>query len=254
MPKPLLIKIAFIILINSLFCTTLFAQSAVVASTNITKTDSAKSDSIKKATAKKPRRAKNVFIEVGGPGLLTVNYDTRFFKTSNGLGARLGLGYIPLHHNYNLAIPAQINYLIGKKNNFFEIGAGVTLLYYNTNVYGVIASNSPSGYDFTTKTVDKSLVAGTMTIGYRYQPAKGGFNFRAAFTPIFSNSAYLDFSTHVIPFAGISFGYTFKNIKSKKVVKPIVTQTDTTKVSLTKPDSAKTDSLKKNPQGKKYLF
>lgn len=45
-----------------------------------------------------------------------------------------------------------------------------------------------------------STVAGTATLGYRYQKPSRGFVFRAGFTPIFHDGG-------ILPWAGISFGY-----------------------------------------------
>ena len=38
------------------------------------------------------RSAKVVYAEVGGPGLLSINYDMRFTPTTDGFGFRAGFG------------------------------------------------------------------------------------------------------------------------------------------------------------------
>ncbi|RYY06349.1 MAG: hypothetical protein EOP43_06620, partial [Sphingobacteriaceae bacterium] len=76
-------------------------------------------------------RAQNVYIELLGQGLLlTANYDTRFSNKRNGIGGRVGVGFgtLPLSNNTVFTIPIGLNYLIGKKINFFEIGLGATYL------------------------------------------------------------------------------------------------------------------------------
>jgi hypothetical protein len=50
---------------------------------------------------------------------------------------------------------------------------------------------------------DLSTTFGHLSLGYRYQPAQGGFLFRAAVTPIFGKGFFVPY------YAGISFGYKF---------------------------------------------
>jgi hypothetical protein len=138
-------------------------------------------------------RAQNIFVELGGPGLLlSANYDTRFAQRRDGIGGRLGAGYLSLDNNSILTIPLQVNYLLGKKNKYFELGIGYTFI--NTN------GNDNEDY-FSLD--DASGGLGTMTFGYRYQPEDGGFHFRAAINPIFNSSGFFPF------FGGIGLGYTF---------------------------------------------
>ncbi|BAU53171.1 hypothetical protein [Mucilaginibacter gotjawali] len=139
-------------------------------------------------------RAQNVYIELGGPGLLfSANYDTRFSQHRDGLGGRIGLGFIASGGASVVTVPVQLNYLLGKSDKYFEIGLGATYASFN------------SGSDFlslNTNPVTANTVLGTMTFGYRYQPVDGGFNFRASFNPIFDSSNF-------VPYFGLSFGYTF---------------------------------------------
>ena len=37
-------------------------------------------------------QAPNIFFELGGPGLASFNFDTRFAKSESGLGGRIGFG------------------------------------------------------------------------------------------------------------------------------------------------------------------
>ncbi|MDR3693305.1 hypothetical protein [Mucilaginibacter sp.] len=139
-------------------------------------------------------RAQNVYIELGGPGLLfSANYDTRFSQRRDGLGGRIGLGFIASGGASVVTVPFQLNYLLGKKDKYFEIGLGATYASFNSG------SNFLS---FDTTPVTSNTVLGTMTFGYRYQPVDGGFNFRASFNPIFDSSNF-------VPYFGLSFGYTF---------------------------------------------
>jgi hypothetical protein len=137
-------------------------------------------------------RAQNVFVELGGPGLLlSANYDTRFTQRHDGIGGRIGAGYISISDNSLFTLPLQLNYLLGKNNRYFEMGIGATFI----NSHG-------DSNDFLSLDNAKSVI-GTMSFGYRYQPEDGGFHFRAALTPIFDSSTFFPF------FGGIGVGYTF---------------------------------------------
>jgi hypothetical protein len=166
-----------------LVCAFFFSRSLKAQSVRYSKTDSTLNV-----------RAQNVYVEFAGPGLLfSANYDTRFSQTRDGLGGRIGLGFIETGGASVVTVPVQLNYLLGKKDKYFEVGLGATYASFN------------SGSDFFSngnKPLTASTVLGTMTFGYRYQPVDGGFNFRASFNPIF-------YSSNFVPYFGLSFGYTF---------------------------------------------
>ncbi|WP_345947831.1 hypothetical protein ABDD95_13345 [Mucilaginibacter sp. PAMB04274] len=137
-------------------------------------------------------RAQNIFVELGGPGLLlSANYDTRFVNRHDGVGGRLGVGYLSISDNSLLTVPLQINYLLGRNNRYFELGIGATFV-----------SSRGDENDFLSLDNAQNTI-GTMTFGYRYQPEEGGFNFRAALNPVFNKHDFFPF------FGGVSFGYTF---------------------------------------------
>jgi len=137
-------------------------------------------------------RAQNVFVELGGQGLLfTVNYDTRFSNKRNGIGGRVGIGYLAASGDHLTTIPVGINYLLGKGKNFFEVGLGATYI-------GAGGNDSSLLFDENT-----SNVVGTMSFSYRLQPIESGFSFRAGFTPVFNGDFFVPY------YAGISLGYTF---------------------------------------------
>ncbi|MCU0336860.1 MAG: hypothetical protein MUF12_03280 [Sediminibacterium sp.] len=131
-----------------------------------------------------------VFAEVGGPGLASINFDTRFAKKATGLGGRIGVGGFSVDGTGVTFIPVGVNYLLGKDNkNFFEIGGGVT--------YANVSDRSFS---------DGSIFEGSfghLNFGYRLQPANGGFFFRAAINPIFGRGYFMPY------YAGLAFGYSF---------------------------------------------
>ncbi len=137
------------------------------------------------------KRAQNVFIELGGQGLtFTANYDTRFTKSRDGFGGRVGIGYISDSGDKLTTIPVSLNYLLGKGNKFLEVGLGATYLS-TTGNNDVLFSNNES-----------SLI-GTMSFAYRLQPVDSGFSFRAGISPVFSKDFFIPY------YGGISLGYTF---------------------------------------------
>jgi hypothetical protein len=139
--------------------------------------------------------AKAAYAEIGGPGLASVNFDTRFSKTENGFGGRVGIGGFSISSGFGdhvgiLTVPVGINYLLGKDNkNYFEIGAGFT--YVNAK-----ASSTDDSQNFNSS-------FGNLTLGYRMAPARGGFFFKAEITPVFGKGFVLPY------FAGVGFGYKF---------------------------------------------
>lgn len=138
--------------------------------------------------------AKAVFFELGGPGLASINYDMRFTKSESGIGGRVGIGGFSIGTGTERAtvvfIPVGVNYLLGKDGkNYFEVGGGVTPVIAN--------SNTSTGSENFTSTF------GHLNLGYRLQPADGGFFFRAAINPVFGKGFFWPY------YGGVSFGYKF---------------------------------------------
>lgn len=130
----------------------------------------------------------SMYVELGGPGLASINFDTRFNKSGGGIGGRLGIGGFSIEGTGAVFIPLGVNYLVGKDNkNYFEIGAGVT---------PVLGTGELAGENF-------SSTYGHLLFGYRMQPANGGFTFRAFISPIFGKGFFIPY------FGGVSFGYSF---------------------------------------------
>ena len=134
-----------------------------------------------------------VYFELGGPGVASFNFDTRFGPRNDGIGGRIGIGGFSIDDESVLFIPVQVNYLLGNDDrHYFEFGAGATLI--STNTEGE----------------DDGLFQNTfghLHFGYRLQPSKGGFMFRAAIIPIFGQGDFIPY------YAGVSFGYRFANKK-----------------------------------------
>ena len=136
------------------------------------------------------KAAKSIYFELGGPGLASFNFDTRFGPRENGLGGRIGFGGLSLGGSTAVFIPIGLNYLIGKETkNYFELGAGIT---------PIIASG-----DFTESGNTFSSTFGHINFGYRYQPPTSGFTFRAFITPVFGSFGFFPY------YGGVSFGYKF---------------------------------------------
>jgi len=157
----------------------ILAFTAVFSNTAITQTDEA--------------RAKNsIYFELFGQGFIySFNYE-RF--VSQNLGLRVGFSYY-LRYSWldigtpRVNLPLMLSYLVGNgKDERFELGVGFI----------------PSAYLSRTRFYTKQFdVFGTATLGYRYQPTKGGLIFRAGLTPIFKFKNFFGISF------GLSVGYSF---------------------------------------------
>lgn len=136
--------------------------------------------------------ASQIYLEAGGAGIIySLNYDGRFGKLENGLGFRIGIGGASWGGDGYVAIPAQINYLLGSKGQYLELGAGVSYVSL-TDIFDLNDSNSSN-----------STVLGSFTVGFRKQPfGKKGLTWRLAFTPFVGNGG-------IQPYAGGSIGFRF---------------------------------------------
>ena len=141
--------------------------------------------------------AKNVYVELGGPGFISANYDVRLSKSNNGLGVRAGIGIISDLQASGFTIPIGLNYLVGKRKNFLEIGSGVSYVH-------LPSVNQDQPFNFP----GESFLVGYGWLGYKYQPLEG-FTFRAGLCQ------YLrDLNLPVILgvpslYPAMSFGYSF---------------------------------------------
>lgn len=135
------------------------------------------------------KAAKSIYGELGGPGLASINYDTRFARREDGLGMRVGIGGFSFSNEESLVLlPMGLNYLVGKDTrNYFEAGAGVTYVRAR-DAFGDDPFNGTFGH---------------LNVGYRLQPRHGGFTFRAAINPLFGQGVFWPY------YGGVSFGYKF---------------------------------------------
>lgn len=140
-------------------------------------------------------KSRAVYLEVLGNGIgYSFNYDQRFQNRLDGLGFKVGGSYFALDGTSVATFPFGLNYLLGKRGKYFEMGLGGTYL------LGSDRSNTfASGSDPTFE----DGITGNMIFGYRSEPVDGGFLFRASITPFFGNGVFWPL------FAGISVGYAF---------------------------------------------
>lgn len=138
-------------------------------------------------------QAKSVYVELGGPGITSANFDTRFTKSEGGIGGRVGIGYFKIDEVSLLTVPVGVNYLLSKNGrNYFEVGAGATYVRVKESYGSSLGSDDIFNGSF-----------GHLHFGYRLQPQEGGFIFRAGVTPIFGNGGFIPY------YFSLAFGYKF---------------------------------------------
>lgn len=156
------------------------------------------------------RRAKSIFLELGGSGLVySLNYDTRFAAGRNdGFGVRAGISALGISGRNNttgegvnatiVTLPLMLNYIIGQRRSSLELGAGITMIYLdadgNVDVDGAAENFAVEGFG----------PAAALNVGYRAQPILNGPIFRFTWSPIISGE------TASLAWLGISIGYAFK--------------------------------------------
>ncbi len=138
------------------------------------------------------RAPQAIYFGLGGSGpIFSANYDRRFAKKLNGFGFTAGLGFFGATGVSIFSVPVSINYLFGKQNHFLELGAGLTYA-------------SAASYDFVNdgSSGSGSTIFEHINLGYRYQPATGGFFARVGMSPLFFEGEY-------ITSYYLGFGYAF---------------------------------------------
>ncbi|HPT02835.1 MAG TPA: hypothetical protein PLJ84_09575 [Bacteroidales bacterium] len=119
------------------------------------------------------------FVELMGKGFFSLNVDFRRKETF-----AISLGVAAIEEGIS---PGVMGYYLGGRRHRFETGGGVS-------------GNMEDGKFIS------MMVHGV--IGYRYQKKKGLF-FRAGFTPMFAVPFTEEGKFAVIPWAGLSLGYSF---------------------------------------------
>lgn len=135
-----------------------------------------------------------IYLEGLGAGIFySFNYDWRFKDQAKGLGAKAGLGYTAIDGVSVATIPIAVNYLIGKKRNFLELGLGTTVI--------LLSSNNSTAATSDPRVSGTGLMFNGI-VGYR-RVSKSGFLLRAGLTPFFTSD------TEDLLSPQISIGYAF---------------------------------------------
>ncbi len=133
----------------------------------------------------------------GVHNLVGINFDSRF-KGNHGLGYRVGIGYAYGYSDFSfivdasdkiqgVAVPLEVNYLLGKRNSKLELGVGISLGYYWER-YNITYKDYHNVYDSGAsihQIQGHENRFGYFTfgnIGYRLQ-TKRGFQLRVGWAP-----------------------------------------------------------------------
>jgi len=159
------------------------------------------------AQAQPADKDNDIYLELGGTSLLySLNYE-HFLNPD--LAVRVGFSYISVSAVATngmttdsataswATVPLMAEYL-GLRNgaHSLEVGAGINFMY---------MSGHASTFDSTSSFTGVTAVPAA-NIGYRYSDPKGGFVFRAGFTPLFVVTGQ---DKTMISWFGTSFGYRF---------------------------------------------
>lgn len=144
------------------------------------------------------RRGQTIYAEFGGSAFVySINYESRFAAKTGGFGGRIGISYV----GDWVAIPLQLNLLIGKKdsNKFFEIGGGICYFKYR------------EPFEVGDRSFDQQTM-GALSFMYRRHPRYGKFMWKVGITPLIGywqddddGKAVLG----VLPMFGLAFGKAF---------------------------------------------
>ena len=138
------------------------------------------------------RAPQAVYFQLGGAGpVLSANYDRRFSKKLDGPGFAIGVGYFGDSYESVFSIPFSLNYLIGRKTHFVEIAGGTTFI-----------SDTWEDWGNPDENITDTYFIYHINVGYRHQPATGGFFFRGGFSPMFDQG-------ETIMSGYLGFGYNF---------------------------------------------
>ena len=126
-----------------------------------------------------------IYFLLGGNGpVYSINYDRRFKRRTNGLGASVGLGLtqsggdslgtVAIPQRTVFSVPLSINYLIGNHNDFLEFAGGVTFITAPVDIFEIHTGNKPN-------------VIFHASFGIRHQPLLGGLFYRLGVCPTYSS-------------------------------------------------------------------
>lgn len=142
-----------------------------------------------------------VYFELGGSAIVpSVNYERRLTERWFG---RIGVSVVTGESSTSIGetesdttfiVPLTGSWISRPEmNHHLELGGGVT----------IAAGDRQDLFEFGDADDENfSTAFVTGIVGYRYQKPEGGFQFRAAFTPVAGGGDFL-------PWAGVSFGYAW---------------------------------------------
>lgn len=141
------------------------------------------------------KKLKSVFVEAGGKGYGSLNFEYGITQKHNISAAVTILDYTWFDPNAEDSIRSatlptpsiSYSFLIGKTNHFFELGAGISILPYFREEF----DRNDSAFSFHG------------AIGYRFQK-DNGILLRAGLYPFYRINWVL------LPLPGVSLGYTWK--------------------------------------------
>ena len=150
------------------------------------------------AAAAAPAAAQQYFIRtsslyaeaMGSGGMASVNFEK---LVSDKVGVRIGLGGTFAWYASSLVVPATVSYLVGEKNSFLEVGAGMSMFF--------LPDDFNEQDDDPLHDMADSQIAAAGILGYRYMGDWGLF-MRLAFTPLVTEEGFE-------ASAGASFGYSW---------------------------------------------
>jgi len=141
-----------------------------------------------------------LYFELFGQGLLySINYD---YRLTPEIGFRAGYSSWTLKPFFLLiagelkftSFPLMVNYLTKGESGHLELGVGIMPSTVTLQGREILFGSAVDG--------KKSVLLGTATIGYRWQPFDGGTLFRIGLTPLFTRQK-------IMMTGGVSVGYTF---------------------------------------------
>ncbi|MBS1755103.1 MAG: hypothetical protein KF741_10695 [Ferruginibacter sp.] len=156
----------------------------------------------------KVTKSKFFFVELlGSGGVYSINYDFRFDKSiSNKWGLRTGIEFLPIKTvNFSgdeltyrsVLFPFMLNYLVGKKNKFLELGLGAVYVFKQRN--GELLAQE---HEYFIQNINRRIpnVYGAISVGFRRNPIKGKIMWGVSITPLVGNS-------FIVPNIGFKIGY-----------------------------------------------
>lgn len=135
------------------------------------------------------RSSDAAYVEAGGPGLLSLNYEHAFNDSWLRVYAGPGLG-----PELGPAAGSGVGWLAGAGSHHLDVGV----------VVGVVNANLGCSTAYRDNNCTPRLYPiWSPSIGWRFQPSRGGPVLRAVFSPVFF---YFLFP---LPFGGVSAGWAF---------------------------------------------